>query len=198
MAVSVKFAGAISGIAVTTISVGSGVALSSTSIVGGSVFVAAVLGVAVAAISVGLAVGDKSAAVSCPALIDGGADGGQCQIRWRDFCRCRRYRSAAASVGDSVRVCARRRRAISATGPAVNPALVNRGADGGQRQIRWRDFWYRRREDFRRKRRRARQLCLCRGCARRLLSLRYLSDLPSATSLQLSTPGALRSWRGWR
>ncbi|MCY3866688.1 MAG: hypothetical protein OXG68_14720 [Chloroflexi bacterium] len=64
MAVSVKFAGAISGVAVATISVGSGVAFARISIVGGSVFVAAVLSVAVAARSVGLAVVDGSATVN--------------------------------------------------------------------------------------------------------------------------------------
>ena len=64
MAVSVKFAGAISGSAVARSSVGIGVLLASTSIVGGSVSVTAVLGVAVAAISVGLAVGDGTATVN--------------------------------------------------------------------------------------------------------------------------------------
>ena len=243
---SVKFAGAISGIAVARTSVGSGVTL------GSSVSVAAVLGVAVAAISVGLAVGDGPAAVTCPALVDRGADGGQRQIRRRDFwprrrgdigwtyrrrrvCSSqlpalvergadggqrqirrrdfwtrrrediRRKRRLARQLSlcldcarcrrryDICRTCRRRQVCNSQL-----PALIHRGADGGQCQIRWRDFWFRRRKVFRRKRRNARQLCLCRGCAWRLLSLRYLSDLPSATGLQQSLPGALRSWRGWR
>ena len=240
MAVSVKFAGAISAVAVASISVGSGVPL------GDSVSVATVLGVAVAAISVELAVGDKSAAVNCPALVDRGADGGQCQIRRRDFldppsrglpseaasrsadsvnsvaavlgvfvatisvglavgdgtatvnsrrssivarmavsvkfagaisgtrrredfrrkrrrarrlCFCRGC-ARRCCRGDICRTCRRRRVCSSQL-----PALVERGADGGQCQIRWRDFWTRRREDFRRKRRRARRLCFCRGYA---------------------------------
>ena len=84
------------------------------------------------------------------------------------------------------------------------PAIVERGADGGQRQIRRRDFWFRRRKVFRRHWRlagedlnRRRTQSLSRLCLA-LLSRRYLSDWPSVTSLQQSTPGARRAWRGWR